>query len=170
MTAAARTPRPITSPMTRAVRPRAEGDDVVPVAADRGVGAAGLVGGGDAQVVRLFEFLREQGALEGDGGLPLAALAGAQPLGRLRLVGDVGGEDEHAGLPVDGRAGHGEAAGVQVHTCVAQRADDWTLRDLTVRGVPLRRTWSMRGSRPSSPARAGPRGRCAGGRGPKAAM
>ena len=74
----------------------AEGDDVVPVAADRGVRAAGLVGGGDAQVVGLFEFLREQGALEGDGGLALAALAGAQPLGGLGVVGDVGGEDEDA--------------------------------------------------------------------------
>ena len=31
----------------------AEGDDVVPVAADRGFRAAGLVGGGDAQVVGL---------------------------------------------------------------------------------------------------------------------
>ena len=74
----------------------AEGDDVVPVAADGGVGAAGLVGGGDAQVVGLLQFLREQGALEGDGGLALAALAGAEPLGGLGVVGDVGGEDEDA--------------------------------------------------------------------------
>ena len=74
----------------------AEGDDVVPVAADRGLGAAGLVGGGDAQVVGLFQLLREQAALEGDGGLALAAFAGAQPLGGLDLVGDVGGEDQHA--------------------------------------------------------------------------
>ena len=50
----------------------AEGDDVVPVAADGGLGAAGLVGGGDAQVVGLFEFLGQQGALEGDGGLALS--------------------------------------------------------------------------------------------------
>lgn len=76
----------------------AEGDHVVPVAADRRVGAAGLVGGGDAQVVGLFEFLREEGALEGDGGLALAAFAGAQPFGGVGLVGDVGGEDEDAGL------------------------------------------------------------------------
>ncbi len=35
----------------------AEGDHVVPVAADRGLGAAGVVGGGDAQVVGLLQFL-----------------------------------------------------------------------------------------------------------------
>ena len=68
----------------------AEGDDVVPVAADRGLRAAGLVGGGDAQVVGLLQLLGEQGALEGDGGLALAALAGAQALGGLGVVGDVG--------------------------------------------------------------------------------
>lgn len=74
----------------------AEGDDVVPVAADRGLGAAGVVGGGDAQIVRLLQFLREQGALEGDGGLALAAFAGAEAFGGLGVVGDVGGEDEDA--------------------------------------------------------------------------
>lgn len=74
----------------------AEGDHVVPVAADRGLRAAGVVGGGDAQVVGLFELLGQQGALEGDGGLALPALAGAQPLGGLGVVGDVGGEDQYA--------------------------------------------------------------------------
>lgn len=97
----------------------AEGDHVVPVAADRGLGAAGLVGGGDAQVVGLFQFLWEQGALEGDGGLALAALAGAQPFGGLGVVGDVRGEHENgaaAGVVVavlgDGGAGEGVRAAV----------------------------------------------------------
>ena len=88
----------------------AEGDDVVPVAADRGFRAAGLVGGGDAQVVGLLQLLGQQGALEGDGGLALAALAGAQALGGLGVVGDVGGEDEDAGAP-SGRAGRSVAHG-----------------------------------------------------------
>ncbi len=86
----------------------AEGDDVVPVAADGRLGAAGVVGGGDAQVVGLLQLLREQGALEGDGGLALPALAGAQPLGGLGMVGDVGGEDQHpAAVALSGR-GAGE--------------------------------------------------------------
>ncbi len=88
---------------------RAEGDDVVPVAADRRVGAAGLVGGGDPEVVGLFQLLREQGALEGDGRLAVAALAGAQAFGGLGVVGDVGGVDEDAfasRLAGDGGAGH----------------------------------------------------------------
>ncbi|CAM5647462.1 hypothetical protein SVIOM74S_02685 [Streptomyces violarus] len=38
----------------------AQGDDVVPVAADRGLRAAGVVRGGDAQVVGFFELLGEQ--------------------------------------------------------------------------------------------------------------
>ncbi|GAA3095599.1 hypothetical protein GCM10020254_46090 [Streptomyces goshikiensis] len=80
----------------------AEGDDVVPVAADGGLGAAGLVGGGDAEVVGLFQFLREQGALEGDGGLALAPLAGAQALDGFGVVGDVGEVDQDPGV-VGGR-------------------------------------------------------------------
>jgi hypothetical protein len=75
MTAAARMPRPIDVADDEGGAAAAEGDDVVPVATDGGVGAAGLVGGGDAQVVGLFELLREQAALEGDGGLALAAFA-----------------------------------------------------------------------------------------------
>lgn len=75
----------------------AEGDHVVPVAADRGLGAARLVGGRDAQVVGLFQLLGQEGALEGDGGLALAALAGAQALGGLGVVGDVRSEDQHTG-------------------------------------------------------------------------
>ena len=92
----------------------AEGDDVVPVAADGGVGAAGLVGGGDAEVVGLLEFLGQQAALEGDGGLVQAAFALAQPFGGLDLVGDVGGEDEDAAplgigvVGLDRGAGEGE--------------------------------------------------------------
>ncbi len=115
MTAAARTPRPMTSPMTRAVRPPPRGDDVVPVAADRRLGAAGVVGGGDAQVVGLLQLLREQGALEGDGGLALPALAGAQPLGGLGVVGYVGGEDQHpAAVALSrGRAGERVRAAVR---------------------------------------------------------
>lgn len=73
----------------------AEGDHVVPVSADRGLGAARVVGGGDTQVVGLLELLREQGALQGDGGLALAALAGAQPLRGLGVAGDIGGEDQY---------------------------------------------------------------------------
>src|SRR5690606_10605454 len=96
----------------------AEGDDVVPVAADRGLGAAGVVGGGDAQVVGVLQFLGEQGALEGDGGLALAAFAGAQAFGGLGVVGDVGGEDQHAAAAAvaaagrfgDGGAGEGVGA------------------------------------------------------------
>ncbi len=90
----------------------AERDDVVPVAADGRVGDTRLVGRGDAQVVGLFEFLRQQAALQGDGGLALAAFAGAEPLGGLGLVGDVGGEEEHAGLLAGGqrRAGEGVVA------------------------------------------------------------
>lgn len=42
--------------------PAAEGDHVVPVAADGGLGAAGVVGGGDPQVVGLLKLLRERGA------------------------------------------------------------------------------------------------------------
>lgn len=95
----------------------AEGDHVVPVAADRGLRAAGLVGGRDAQVVGLLQLLGEQGALEGDGGLALAALAGAEPLGGLGVVGDVGREDEYAAAlafrrGVDGGAGEGVRAAV----------------------------------------------------------
>jgi hypothetical protein len=94
----------------------AQGDHVVPVAADRGLGAAGVVRGGDAQVVGLLEFLREQGALEGHRGLALPALAGPQPLGRLGVVGDVRGEDQDAAVPFaldgDGGAGEGVAAAV----------------------------------------------------------
>lgn len=77
---------------------RADGDDVVPVAADRGVRATGLVGGGDPQVVGLLQLLRKQGALEGDGRFAVAALAGAEPFGRFGVVGDVGGVHEHSGL------------------------------------------------------------------------
>ncbi|GAA3488219.1 hypothetical protein GCM10018987_23020 [Streptomyces cremeus] len=85
----------------------AEGDHVVPVAADGRVLAAGLVGGGDAQVVRLFQLLREQRALEGDGRFALAAFGGAQPFGGVGVVGDVGGEDQDAAAvgEVQGRAG-----------------------------------------------------------------
>lgn len=86
----------------------AEGDDVVPVAADGRVRAAGLVCGGDAQVVGLLQLLGQQAALEGDGGLALAALAGAQALGGLDLVGDVGGEDQHAAVTRCGERGAGE--------------------------------------------------------------
>ena len=62
-----------------------------------------------------LQLLREQGALEGDGRLALAALAGAQPLGGLGVVGDVGGEDEDAGARVaavrsSGSAGEGVRA------------------------------------------------------------
>lgn len=74
----------------------AEGDDVVPVAADRGVRAAGLVRGGDTEVVGLLQFLGQEGALEGDRGLALARFAGPQPLGGLDLVGDLGAEDQDA--------------------------------------------------------------------------
>lgn len=77
---------------------RAEGDDVVPVAADRGVRAARLVRGGDPQVVGLLQLLREQRALKGDGRFAVAALAGAQPLGRFGVVGDIGGVHEDAAL------------------------------------------------------------------------
>ena len=77
----------------------AEGDDVVPVAADRRFRAAGLVDGGDAQVVRLLELLGKEGALEGDRGFALAAFAGPQAFGGLGVVGDVGGEDENAATP-----------------------------------------------------------------------
>lgn len=87
---------------------RAEGDDVVPVAADRRVRAAGLVRGGDPQVVGLLQLLREQGALEGDGGLAVPALAGAQPLGGFGVVGDVGGVHED-GAAVEARGVHGQA-------------------------------------------------------------
>ncbi len=89
----------------------AQGDHVVPVAADRGLGAAGVVGGGDAQVVGFFELLGEQGALEGDGGFALAAFAGAQAFGGFGVVGDVGGEDEDAAAS---RARRRPATGVQV--------------------------------------------------------
>ncbi|GAA3228561.1 hypothetical protein GCM10020256_40900 [Streptomyces thermocoprophilus] len=93
----------------------AESDDVVPVAADGGFGAAGLVGGGDAQVVGLFEVLGEQGALEGDGGLALAAFAGAQAFGGFGVVGDVGGEDEDTGAAdAFGDGGAGEGVGATV--------------------------------------------------------
>lgn len=85
----------------------AEGDDVVPVAADGRFGAAGLVGGGDAEVVGLFEFLRQEGALEGDGGFALAALAGAQPFDGFGVVGDVGEVDQDPGV-----VGVGPAFGV----------------------------------------------------------
>lgn len=77
---------------------RAEGDDVVPVAADRGVRAAGLVGGGDPEVVGLLQLLREQGTLEGDGRFAVAALAGAEPFGGFGVVGDIGGVHEDAAL------------------------------------------------------------------------
>src|SRR5690606_6536846 len=80
-------------------------DDVVPVAADRGVGSAGLVGGGDAEVVGLFQLLREEGALEGDGRFAVAALAGAQAFGGFGVVGDVGGVDEDAALLLGVRLG-----------------------------------------------------------------
>ncbi len=83
----------------------AEGDHVVPVAADRGLGAAGLVGGGDAQVVGFFEFLREQGALEGHRCFALAAFAGAEAFGGLGVVGDVGREDQDAALGAVGARG-----------------------------------------------------------------
>ena len=124
----------------------AEGDDVVPVAADGGLGAAGLVGGGDAQVVGLFQLLREQGALEGDGGLALAAFAGAEPLGGLGVVGDVGGEDQDAAVALLGAARYVDRGAGDGVRAAAARA----LRDLTVRGLPLRRTWSRSGRRPSS--------------------
>lgn len=94
----------------------AERDDVVPVAADRGLRAARVVGGGDAQVVGFFELLGEQAALEGDGGLALAALAGSEALGGLGVVGDVGREDENApAAPVSlGHRGAGEGVGTAV--------------------------------------------------------
>ncbi len=138
----------------------AEGDDVVPVAADGRVGAARLVGGGHPEVVGLFQLLGQQGALEGDRGLALAGLAGPQPLGGLDLVGDVGAEDEDAvvrgdagdlgvggrtaGGDLDGGAGEGVVA--VAGAVLARAARD--RRDLTVRGLPLRRTWSISGSRP----------------------
>ena len=65
MTAAARTPAAHDVADDQGGAAGAEGDDVVPVAADRRFGAAGLVGGGDAQVVGLFEFLREQASAGG---------------------------------------------------------------------------------------------------------
>ncbi|GLX28315.1 hypothetical protein Slala02_41350 [Streptomyces lavendulae subsp. lavendulae] len=76
----------------------AEGDDVVPVAADGRFGAAGLVGGGDAEVVGLFELLGQEGALEGDGCFALAAFAGAETVDGFGVVGDVGEVDEDAGV------------------------------------------------------------------------
>src|SRR5581483_556696 len=75
-----------------------------------GVGAAGLVGGGDPEVVRLFELLREQAALEGDGGLAVAAFALAEPFRGLDLVGYLGAEDEDA---ADVVGGEGAAAGAE---------------------------------------------------------
>lgn len=95
----------------------AEGDHVVPVAADRGLGAAGVVGGGDAQVVGLLQLLRQEGALEGDGGLALAAFARAQAARGLGVVGDVGGEDEDAAavaVVALGDRGAGERVGAAV--------------------------------------------------------
>ena len=85
----------------------AEGDHVVPVAADGGVRAAGLVGGGDPQVVGLLQLLREQAALEGDGGLVQPAFTLPEPLGGLHLVRDVGGEDEDAALASAGSGDRG---------------------------------------------------------------
>lgn len=76
----------------------AEGDDVVPVAADGRFGAAGLVGGGDAEVVGLFQLLGQEGALEGDGGFALAAFAGAQAVDGFGVVGDVGEVDQDPGV------------------------------------------------------------------------
>lgn len=98
----------------------AQGDDVVPVAADRGLGAAGVVGGGDAQVVRFFEFLGEQGSLQGHRCFALAAFAGAQAFGGFGVVGDVGGEDEDAAAVAAalavalGDRGAGEGVGAAV--------------------------------------------------------
>ena len=114
MTAAARTPAAHDVADDEGGAAGAEGDDVVPVAADGRVGAAGLVGGGDAQVVGLLQLLREQGALEGDGGLALAALAGAQALGGFGVVGDVGGEDEDAAAALSPASRRRTATGVQV--------------------------------------------------------
>lgn len=95
----------------------AEGDDVVPVASDGGLGAAGLVGGGDPEVVGLFELLGEEGALEGDGGLALAAFAGPEAFGGLGVVGDVGEVDQDAGgvrVGVPPVSVLGNSTGVQV--------------------------------------------------------
>lgn len=58
-----------------------------------------MVGGGDPEVVRFLQLLGEEGALEGDRGLALAAFAGAQAFGGLGVVGDVGGEDQDAATP-----------------------------------------------------------------------
>src|SRR5439155_394119 len=81
-------------------------------------GAAGLVGGGHPEVVGLFELLGQERALEGDRGLALAGLAGAQALGGFDLVGDVGAEDQYAlvrgdagDLRVGGRAAGGDLDG-----------------------------------------------------------
>lgn len=124
----------------------AEGDHVVPVAADRGLGAAGLVGGRDAQVVGLFQLLGQEGALEGDGGLALAALAGAQPLRGLGVVGDVRREDQHAGaarsfgraLRAVGRDRHGcagECVGAAAgHLAGLDRAGLGAAQDLVEQG------------------------------------
>ena len=101
----------------------AERDDVVPVAADCCFRTARLVRGGDTQIVGLFQFLRQQAALERDRGLALAAFAGAQAFGGLDLVGDVGGEDQHAALAVRGDGGAGEGVeGVAVFAGFARLA------------------------------------------------
>lgn len=72
-----------------------------------------MVGGGDAQIVRFLQLLREEGALEGDGRFALPAFAGAEAFGGFRVVGDVGGEDEDSAVALGhGRAGEGVGAAV----------------------------------------------------------
>ncbi|GAA3301491.1 hypothetical protein GCM10020295_44900 [Streptomyces cinereospinus] len=62
----------------------------------------------------MFELLGEEGALEGDGRLALAAFAGSEPFGGLGVVGDVGGEDKDARSVAVGHRGAGEGVAAAV--------------------------------------------------------
>ncbi len=90
-----------------------ERDDVVPVAADAGLGAGGQVAGGDVHGGGAGEVMGEEAVLEGEGGGALAGVAAGVVEADSGVGGELVGEQEVVGGEGSGVAVAGEDSGAE---------------------------------------------------------